>query len=120
VRVRVLLTLGVPAALGAALLTAGGPAAHAATPPTPAAHAARGGRNWVPPTPAYWPQVVGQQATRPVSVTHGVQEYTENYQTVGGAQNAQIMDVDLADPNVHFGMVEAGDKLVDPSQHRCV
>ncbi|MGH3158123.1 MAG: phosphodiester glycosidase family protein, partial [Streptosporangiaceae bacterium] len=69
----------------------------------------------MPSTPAYWPQVVGEQATRPVTITHGVQEYTENYQTVGGAQNAQIMNVDLADPNVHFSMAEAGNKLVDPS-----
>jgi exopolysaccharide biosynthesis protein len=72
-------------------------------------------RSWVPPTPEYWPQVVGQQATRPVTITHGVQEYTENYQTVSGAQNAQIMNVNLTDPNIRFGMVEAGNKLVDPS-----
>jgi hypothetical protein len=65
--------------------------------------------------PAYWPQVVSEQATRPVTITHGVREYTENYQTVGGAQNAQIMDVNLADPNVRFGLAEAGDELVDPS-----
>jgi hypothetical protein len=69
----------------------------------------------VPPTPAYWPQVVGEQATRPVTITHGVAEYTENYQTVGGAQNAQVMDVNLADPNVRFGLAEAGNELVDPS-----
>jgi hypothetical protein len=78
--------------------------------PGPAAH-----RIWVPPTPEYWPQVVGEQATRPVTITHGVQEYTENYQTVGGAQNAQIMNVNLTDQNIRFGMVEAGNKLVDPS-----
>jgi hypothetical protein len=69
----------------------------------------------VPRTPAYWPQVVGEQATRPVAITHGVREYTENYQTVGGAQNAQIMDVNLADPNLRFGMAEAGNELVDPA-----
>jgi exopolysaccharide biosynthesis protein len=59
--------------------------------------------------------MVGEQTTRPVTITHGVQEYTENYQTVGGAQNAEIMDVNLTDPNLRFGMVEAGNKLVDPS-----
>ncbi|HEY2507382.1 MAG TPA: phosphodiester glycosidase family protein [Streptosporangiaceae bacterium] len=72
-------------------------------------------RGWVPSTPEYWPQVVGEQKTEPVTITHGVQEYTENYQTVSGAQHAQIMDIDLTDPNIHFGMVEAGDKIVDPS-----
>ena len=101
------LAAGAAVALAAAVLTSGG-----------AASAARSGaqnQNWVPPTPAYWPQVVGERATRLVTITHGVQEYTENYQTVGGAQNAQIMDVDLTDPNLHFGMAEAGNKLVDPS-----
>jgi exopolysaccharide biosynthesis protein len=89
--------------------TAAASAAHA----TGAPHASS--RSWLPSTPEYWPQVVGQQSTKPVTITHGVQEYTENYQTVGGAQDAQIMDVSLTDPNVHFGMVEAGNKLVDPS-----
>jgi hypothetical protein len=121
--------LGAVIALAAAAATCGAPAARAATPTgpataTPAAAAATPAvpprsilktRNWVPPTPAYWPQVVGEQATRPVTITHGVREYTENYQTVGGAQNAQIMDVNLADPNVRFGLAEAGSELVDPS-----
>jgi exopolysaccharide biosynthesis protein len=111
--------LGAAAALVTAMFTGGAPAAHAATSASAssvaAAPSARGSRNWVPPTPAYWPQVVGEQATRPVTITHGVQEYTENYQTVGGAQNAQIMDVNLADPNLRFGMTEAGNELVDPS-----
>src|ERR1700689_5958014 len=105
-RARVL-AAGAAVALAAAVLTSGG-----------AASAARPGaqnQNWVPPTPAYWPQVVGERATRPVTITHGVQEYTENYQTVGGAQDAQIMDVNLADPNVRFGMAEAGSELVDPA-----
>jgi hypothetical protein len=108
----VLGALGTVAVLATVVLASGGPAANAAT---SAARPANASRNWVPSTPEYWPQVVGEQATRPVTITHGVQEYTENYQTVGGAQNAQIMNVDLTDPNVRFGMVEAGDKLVDPS-----
>jgi len=116
---RVLAALGTAAMLAATVFAGGGSAARAATTAaTPASAAARpagGSQNWVPPTPTYWPQVVGEQVTRPVTITHGVQEYTENYQTVGGAQNAQIMDVDLTDPNVRFGMVEAGNKLVDPS-----
>jgi exopolysaccharide biosynthesis protein len=106
-RARSLAALCAGVALAAAVLTGAGPAA-----------AARSGtsiQSWVPPTPASWPQVVGEQATRPVTITHGVREYTENYQTVGGAQNAQIMDVDLTDPNLHFGMAEAGNELVDPA-----
>jgi hypothetical protein len=124
-RARVLAAAGAAAALAAAILTGGGAAARAATPATSApatpgaataaARHAQSSAGWVPPTPTYWPQVVGEQATRPVTVTRGVQEYAENYQTVGGAQNAQVMDVNLTDPNVHFGMVEAGNELVDPA-----
>jgi hypothetical protein len=128
---RLLAAVGTATMLATAVLT-GGLAAHAATSATTrtaaaagparaatqakaAARSAPGSEDWVPPTPTYWPQVVGEQATRPVTITHGVQEYTENYQTVGGAQNAQIMDVDLTAKNLRFGMVEAGNELVDPS-----
>jgi exopolysaccharide biosynthesis protein len=104
-RARLLAALGAAVAMAAAVLTGGGPASAAGS----------GAATWVPPTPTYWPQVVGEQATRPVTITHGVREYTENYRTVGGAQNAQIMDVDLTDPNLHVGMAEAGNELVDPS-----
>jgi hypothetical protein len=72
-------------------------------------------RPWLPPTPGYWPQVVGEQATRPQTITGGAQWHTETYQTVAGAQRAQVMNIDLTNPNVRFGAVEAGDKLIDPS-----
>ena len=73
------------------------------------------GRPWLPPTPTYWPQVVGEQSTAARTVTAGVQWHTENYQTVGGAQQAQVMNVDLTNPNLSFGAVEAGNELIDPS-----
>jgi hypothetical protein len=69
----------------------------------------------LPPTPGYWPQVTGEQATRPQTITGGAQWHTETYQTVSGAQRAQVMNIDLTNPNVRFGAVEAGDKLIDPS-----
>jgi uncharacterized protein YjdB len=69
---------------------------------------------WLPPTPAYWPQVVGEQSTRPQAITGGARWHTETYQTVGGAQRAQVMNIDLTNPNVRLGAVEAGDKLIDP------
>lgn len=72
-------------------------------------------RPWLPPTPTYWPQVVGEQSTRPQTITSGAQWHTETYQTVAGAQQAQVMDIDLANPNLRFGAVEAGNKLIDPS-----
>jgi exopolysaccharide biosynthesis protein len=103
-----------PGGTGTALAATSAGAA-GGTPASAAARSAPGNQSWVPPTPTYWPQVVGEQATRPVTITHGVQEYNENYQTVAGAQNAQVMDINLTDPNLRFGMVEAGNELVDPS-----
>ena len=73
------------------------------------------GETWLPPTPTYWPLVVGEQSGSSQVITHGVDLHSETYQTVGGAQRAQVMNVDLTDPNVRFGMVEAGNKLIDPA-----
>jgi hypothetical protein len=72
-------------------------------------------RPWLPSTPTYWPQIVGEQSARPQTITSGAQWHTETYQTVGGAQKAQVMNIDLTNPNLRFGAVEAGDKLIDPS-----
>src|ERR1700761_1764126 len=101
---------------------AGGGGAKAATPaarrpwlpPTPPLSPRAAARPWLPPAPTYWPQVVGEQSTRPQTVTGGVQLHTKTYQTVGGAQKAQVMNIDLTNPDLHFGAVEAGDKMVDP------
>jgi hypothetical protein len=118
--VRAALVLAAVAALAAAVMPGGAALAASGRAGTPGGAAAAGrsaqrSQNWVPPTPTYWDQVVGEQATRPVTITSGVQEYTENYQTVGGAENAQIMNIDLTNPNIRFGMVEAGNELVDRS-----
>jgi exopolysaccharide biosynthesis protein len=104
---RVIAALCVTAALILGALLPGG-AATAST-----AHAANG--SWVPSTPKYWPQVVSEQSATPETITHGVTWHTETYQTVAGAQRAQIMNVDLADPNLRFGMVEADNELADPN-----
>jgi exopolysaccharide biosynthesis protein len=82
---------------------------------TAATSAAGTSRPWLPSTPTYWPQVVGEQQTRPQTITSGAQWNTETYQTVAGAQKAQVMNVDLTNPNIRFGSVEAGDKMIDPS-----
>ena len=71
--------------------------------------------NWLPATPAYWPLVVGQQATRPQEVTSGVAWNKQTYQSVGGAQIANVMNVDLGNPNVRLGVVQAGDVLTNPA-----
>jgi hypothetical protein len=104
-------------ALGAvaAALASSGSAVASGHPAGAAGRTAADSRSWLPPTPTYWPQVVGEQSTAAQTVTGGAQLHTETYQTVGGAQKAQVMNIDLGDPNLRFGAVEAGDKLIDPS-----
>jgi exopolysaccharide biosynthesis protein/uncharacterized protein YjdB len=48
-----------------------------------------------------------------VTLTHGVRQHSDLLKTVGGAQRAQVMDVDLGDPNVRLGVVESHDHLTD-------
>jgi exopolysaccharide biosynthesis protein len=71
--------------------------------------------SWLPATPSAWNTVVDQTATRATTVTRGVTERSETLDTVGGRQHTQVMNVDLTDPNVQLGVVEAGDTLTDPA-----
>jgi hypothetical protein len=109
--------LAIVCAVGAvtAAATSGGSALAASHASNTATNTTAASRPWLPSTPTYWPQVVGKQSTRPQTITSGAQWHTETYQTVGGAQKAQVMNVDLTNPNIRFGAVEAGDKLIDPS-----
>lgn len=95
-------------ALGSALIAAllGGPgAAHAAS---------AGAKPWLPPTPDQWPVVVNASQTSEQTVTRGIGYHTDTYQTMGGAQHATVLDVDLADSNVRLGVVESHNVLSDP------
>ncbi len=108
-----------PALLAAAALVAAtvaqAPAALAG--PAVRATAAPTGRaaSWLPATPPGWQQVVDAGRTRSETVTHGVTHFSETYDTVGGRQHTQVLDVNLADPNVRVGVVEAGDTVTDPA-----
>jgi len=108
--VRITLTLGAVVVAVAALAAA--PAA-TATPAAPVA--APQSRPWLPPTPANWPLVVDSTRTPDQAITRGVTSHSETLDSVGGRQQAQILSVDLTDPNVRLGAVEAGDKLIDPA-----
>ncbi|HEX9338401.1 MAG TPA: hypothetical protein VF892_21065, partial [Pseudonocardiaceae bacterium] len=81
----------------------------------PLAVAAAGASSWLPATPAGWNLVVDRDATPPVTVTRGVTARSETLDTVSGRQHTQVLDVDLTDPNVRLGVVEAGDTLTDPA-----
>ena len=49
------------------------------------------------------------------TITHGLQHYSETYDTVGGRQHTQVLTADLTDPNLRVGVVEAGDTITDPA-----
>lgn len=81
----------------------------------PVTAAAAGPTSWLPATPSAWNLVVDKADTPPITVTGGVTERAETLDTVSGRQHTQVMDVDLTDPNVRLGVVEAGDTLTDPA-----
>jgi len=62
-----------------------------------------GGGSWLPATPSAWNLVVDQSTTPAATITKGVTERSDTLDTVGGRQHTQVMDVDLADPNVRLG-----------------
>ncbi|MDI5962606.1 phosphodiester glycosidase family protein [Streptantibioticus silvisoli] len=109
-----------------ALLAAVAAAPGAAARPLPAARpadapvrlppaAAPAAPSWLPATPAGWPQVLDYTRTRADTVTRGVTHYSETYDTLGGRQHTQVLSVDLADPHVRVGVVQAGDVVTDPA-----
>ncbi|MBY8877838.1 phosphodiester glycosidase family protein [Actinacidiphila acidipaludis] len=99
-------------------VAAGAATASGAAHDTPAAadHAGRPpAGSWLPSTPQNWPLVVDYTRTPAETVTHGLQHYSETYDTVGGRQHIQVLTADLGDPNLRVGTVEAGDTLTNPA-----
>ena len=68
-----------------------------------------------PPTPDQWPIVLSETVSAPETITRGVRWYTDTLHTVAGGQRAQVLEVDLGDPNVRLGVVESHDRLTDPA-----
>src|SRR5437764_125178 len=102
-------------AAAAACMTVAGPAGPAtgaaAATGAAGAPAPAGTAGWLPPTPDQWPLVVDETVTPDKTLTRGVRQHADLLQTVGGAQRAQVLDVDLGDPNVRLGVVESHDHL---------
>ena len=71
--------------------------------------------SWLPPTPPGWPLVVGDSSPSPTTITSGVTQGPETLDTVAGRQQAQVLNVDLSNPNVKARVVEAGDHVIDPA-----
>ncbi|HEY4461395.1 MAG TPA: phosphodiester glycosidase family protein, partial [Streptosporangiaceae bacterium] len=98
-------------------LLSGLQAGHASAQPGAAQRpgAATGRAGWLPPTPAGWPQLVSAATSPAQTITSGVTEYSQTLDTVAGRQHSQILNVDLSNPNVRVGAVEAGNTVVDPA-----
>jgi len=101
------------AALGIAGLQPGAATASVTTAHATALSAHSG--NWLPSTPANWPLVVDETSTPKQTITSGVTEYSQTIDTVQGRQHTQVLNVDLANPNVAVRNVEAGNEVVDPA-----
>jgi exopolysaccharide biosynthesis protein len=59
--------------------------------------------------------VVGENRTPAVTITRGVTEYAETFDTMRGREQAHVLDLDLAERNIRLGVVEAGNAVTDPA-----
>jgi exopolysaccharide biosynthesis protein len=116
-RAAILVGMAGLAALGLAGITPGPAAATtvAARPAHTTADTTADSKRWLPATPANWPLVVDQSSTKPQTITSGVTEYSQTIDTVQGRQHTQVMNLDLANPNVRVRTVEAGNEVIDPA-----
>lgn len=98
-------------------LVAGALVALAFTPPAAVAGPVAGpaASDWLPQTPDQWPLVVDEQRSTPQTLTNGLTHWSDQLQTAGGAQRAQVLNADLTDPNLRLGVVESHDHLTDPA-----
>jgi exopolysaccharide biosynthesis protein len=104
------------AATVAVVMIAGmGVSAASAAAPSPAQASGGSGAGWLPATPDQWPLVVDENTTAPQTITRGITHTMDSLDTVGGAQKAQVLNVDLSDPNVRLGVVESHDAIADPA-----
>lgn len=103
-RSRLTLRIAAASALTASLLVA-----------VPASATSHPERSWLPETPPGWQLVVDQSRSASSTISRGVQQYGEIYDTVDGRQRSQVLDLDLTDPNVRVGMVSNHDRVTDPA-----
>ncbi|GHO85041.1 phosphodiester glycosidase family protein [Dictyobacter formicarum] len=68
--------------------------------------------SWLPSTPPNWPVVVDEHSTlQQQQVTSGVTVSGDVLQTVGGPEQTSQLNIDLSNPNVRLGVVQAHDTL---------
>ncbi|GLV54599.1 hypothetical protein KDH_14460 [Dictyobacter sp. S3.2.2.5] len=68
--------------------------------------------SWLPSTPPNWPVVVDEHTSlQQQQVTNGVTVSSDLLETVGGPEQTHQLNIDLANPNVRLGVVQAHDTL---------
>ncbi|GCE24974.1 hypothetical protein KDA_04580 [Dictyobacter alpinus] len=72
--------------------------------------------DWLPSTPPHWPVVLQTQKTSRQVVAHGVETYSETFNTVEGPEYASMLDVDLSSKNIRLGVVQANEQLLNPGE----
>lgn len=102
------------AAITNAAATPAAPATSTTTDPAGACPAQASYR-WLPDTIGCWPLITTDQNGPTQVITSGITRSSEVIEATNGRQQAQILKIDLSDPNVRTGMVEAGNEIVDPS-----
>ena len=92
-----------------------GVSAASAAPHSPAQNNVGSSTGWLPTTPDQWPLVVDENTSAAQTITRGITHTMDSVDTVGGAQKAQVLNVDLSDPNVRLGVVESHGAIADPA-----
>jgi exopolysaccharide biosynthesis protein len=67
------------------------------------------------PPPTAQAQDAVESSSPVLTVASGVAEHSESLRTASGRQRTQVLTVDLTNPNVRIGVVEAGNRITDPA-----
>jgi exopolysaccharide biosynthesis protein len=69
--------------------------------------------SWLPVTPPDWPVVTKETTGSSEAITNGITYATDTLESTSGKQQGHVMNVDLSNPDISAGVVEAGNKIVD-------
>lgn len=72
--------------------------------------------SWRFDTPPNWPLVLNEKQTLGQALTRGLQVSTETLSTAEGSQHASLLNVDLSDPSLRLGVVQANGQLLSQGE----
>ncbi|GHO46851.1 phosphodiester glycosidase family protein [Ktedonospora formicarum] len=67
-------------------------------------------------TPPGWPVILSEKQTLDQSLAAGVQVSSQTLSTSNGSQHVSLLDLDLSNPNVNLGVVQANDQIFSRSE----